>query len=190
MSKEYSAFVFVVKHRLSLKMNLQCLPFDRALDVRSLKNLHFASSLKAFYGDKQNLQWPTVLQSASLFLTEIKRSVRGFGLHKDSFAIIMTGAWGIQKVCEWRRYCLTLHFEESACFGNEWRDCETRPHFGLATDPQPVFSVSDSCKRVRCSLQRYSVICRTEYVSDLNTDANRNKIRAHKTLLPWKRGGV
>lgn len=34
---------------------------------------------KSFYSDKQHLQWPTVLQSASLFLTEINRSVRDFG---------------------------------------------------------------------------------------------------------------
>jgi hypothetical protein len=86
------------------------------------------------------------------FWQKLKRSVRGFGLHKDSFVIIMTGAWGIQKVCEWQRKCLTLNLEESACFGNDWRDCETRPHIGRAAGPQPVVSVSDSWKRVRCSL--------------------------------------
>ena len=73
-------------------------------------------------------------------------------LHKNSFAILKTGNWDLQKVCKWQTDYLTLHFEEFACFGNEWRECETHPHIGHATGPQPAPSVSDSCKRVRCSL--------------------------------------
>jgi hypothetical protein len=92
-----------------------------------LKNFHFESSLKTFYGNKHHLQWPTILESASLFWQKL-RGQSEVSVSPDSFAIIMTGAWGTQKVCEWRRICLTLHFEESACFGNTWRDWNPPAH--------------------------------------------------------------